>query len=192
MGVAVCAALGCIAYGAAGASAASVWDESVDGDLSGDRFAPTPLSLSPGVNSVTATSTGGDLEYYTFTLPPGQQLENIFLFSYDTLDDVSFIGVQNGTVFTEPNIGADPANLLGWTHFGFTGQVGLDLLPDIGAGFDAQGFTPPLPSGSYAWWSQQTSPITVTTYQLDFVVSPEPGMVSLFIIGGMLLARRRR
>jgi len=53
------------------------------------------------------------------------------------------------------------------------------------------GFVPPLPSGTYTFWAQQLN--GPTTYQLDFVVAPEPvpsigplGLVALMsLIGGI-------
>ena len=46
-----------LAVFAQGAAAASVWNESVDGDLSNDRANPTPLTLAVGSNSITGSVT---------------------------------------------------------------------------------------------------------------------------------------
>ena len=45
------------------AGAAVLFNEAVGGDLSSNRLAPTQLLLSPGVNSIVATSAASDREY---------------------------------------------------------------------------------------------------------------------------------
>ena len=67
---------------AAPAGAALVHDEAVDGDLSTDPAAPTPLTFSAGSNTITGTisSAGGvDRDYITFTLAPDEVLTAINL-----------------------------------------------------------------------------------------------------------------
>ena len=46
---------------AAGTQADVVWDESVNGDLSGNRFSPTPLTLAVGANTVIASTHQGSI-----------------------------------------------------------------------------------------------------------------------------------
>jgi hypothetical protein len=71
---------------------------------------------------------------------------------------------------------------------------GDDLLPDIGKGDGAKGFTPPLTGPSYTLWMQQFD--QDTTYQLDFVVNvvPEPSTWLLFAAGAasVLWCRQRQ
>lgn len=173
------------------APAGIVYDEGVDGDFSGDRFNPTDLVLSEGVNLITATSIRDDREYVTLTIPAGLQLDSLVLVSYVGLDETAFIGVQAGDIMSEPSSGANPANLLGWTHFGpGAGNVGADILPEIGMGFDAIGFTPPLPGGDYTFWIQQTG-TSAATYTMAFNVSPEPASLVLLSAALMFLRRRR-
>jgi hypothetical protein len=163
-----------------------VWDESIDGDLSGDRFAPTALTLNLGDNNLLATSTGGDREYITFSVPAGQLLSSVFLDSYNDGDPVAFIGLQTGSTFTEDPASANPANLLGYTHFGQP-NVGTDLLPLIGTGLGAQGFTPPLQADTYTVWLQQLG--LPTNYELNFVIAPVPEpATTAACVGGLLLA----
>lgn len=150
----------------------SSYDEAADGDLSGDRLNPTTLPISAGSNLLTATSVAGDLEYVAITVPDGMHLNELILTDYISTDDVSFIAVQVGTTFTEPATGTDPANLLGWNHFGSgAGQVGTDILDDIGSGAGAMGFTGSLPSGDYTFWIQETG-AAPATYTLDLRLSP--------------------
>jgi hypothetical protein len=149
---------------------ATIWSESAQGDLSGNRSAPTALVLTAGSNDLFATSQGGDLEYVTVTVPPGSTMTGLFLRVYTGFDGLAFLGMQRGTTFTESPFTPNVANLLGWTHFGpSAGNVGANLLPAIGTGPGAQGFTPPLPSDSYTLWMQQLG--APTNYQLDFVVA---------------------
>jgi hypothetical protein len=149
---------------------ATIWNESTQGDLSGNQSAPTTLALSAGNNDLIATSQGGDLEYVTVTVPPGSTMTGLFLRTYTGFDNLAFLGMQRGATFTESPFAPNVANLLGWTHFGpGAGNVGADLLPGIGMGPGAQGFTPPLPADSYTLWLQQLG--AATNYQLDFVVA---------------------
>src|SRR5687767_11924858 len=142
-----------------------VHDESVNGDLSNDRFNPTTYALAFGSNSLKATSVSGDREYVTLSVPSGMQLSSIFNFSYVGVDGTAFIGVQDGTQFTESPTSPNVANIKGYTHFGTgPGTVGTDILDNMGTGSGAQGFVPPLPSGNYTYWIQQTGG-NPSTYQ---------------------------
>ena len=151
--------------------AGSDYDESEDGDLSNDRLNPTVISLSQGSNTVTATSVAGDLEYFTIQIPSGFQLDKLILTSYDSTDDKSFIAVQSGSTFTEPPLGTDVSNLLGYSHFG-TGlnQIGTNILDDLAGGSGAIGFVSPFPGGNYTFWSQEVGS-SPATYTFDFQVS---------------------
>jgi len=189
-------ALGCVL--APATQAGVIWDESVNGDLSNDRLNPTGLSLAIGSNTLNATSVGGtniDREYVKLGMPAGTQLSQLILTAYASADSLSFIGVQSGSTLTEPPTGTNPANLLGYAHFG-PGSLGTgaDYLPSIGTGFMSQGFTPPLPTGIYTFWIQQTSSTSPTTYTWNFVVVPEPGAIALLSMGAIAISflRRRR
>jgi len=173
------------------------WNEAVDGDLSGNYQSPTVINLVPGVNTIRATSASTptfDLEYFQLNLPAQSQIDAIILREYDQGYDTTFIGVQQGAGFTFPandaftNIGS----LLGWAHFGddpLDLGVGDDLLPVIGTGGGAVGFSGPLTGSTYTFWAQQQSS-TPTTYALEFVVSsavPEPttlaGVIAALLVG---------
>ena len=136
---------------------ATDWDESVNGDLSGNRLNPTVLNLTTGNNTITASSSAPDLEYYPVNLPPGTRLTSITLTQFRTMTTVAFIGVQSGTTFTEPPMGTNAANLLGWTHFG-TGQLNTDILDNMGQAVPSIGFTPPLGNGTYTFGRRRRAP----------------------------------
>jgi len=54
------------------AAGAAVYDEAVNGDLSGNRVVPTGLgALTSAVSSILGTSVGGAFDYLTFTVPAG-------------------------------------------------------------------------------------------------------------------------
>lgn len=170
-----CAAILAAALGVSGSSAAwaTNYDESVNGDLSGDRTMPTPIALTQGSNLITATSVAGDIEYYRLFVPGGKRLSAVIAVS-NTSTSLSFIGVQAGTQFTEPPTGTNVANLLGYTHFGTANAtIGTDILDNIGTAAGAIGFVPPLGPGNYTFWSQETSS-TPSTYTLDFQVTAAP------------------
>lgn len=169
-----------------------VHNETVNGDLSSNRFSPTVLTLSPGANSILATSQAGDREFFSVAVPAGGELSALFLASY-SLSDIGFIGVQRGPTMTVNPDTPNAALLLGYAHFGQGNRtVGTDILDDIGRGFGAMGFFPPLPSGTYTFWSQQTGP--AATYQFDLILVPEPTTTLLLALGlaGLALAGRRR
>ena len=136
-------------------NAAVIWDETTNGDLSGNRLVPTALRLSLGHNDVFGSVQGSELDYFTITLPPQTQLQQLVLQSYASTGQRAFIGIQQGSTFTEPPPGTNVANLHGWTHFGpRAGNVGTDILDNIGVGAGAQGFVPPISPGPYKLWVQ--------------------------------------
>jgi hypothetical protein len=171
---------------------AVTWDEGVNGELSGDPNAPTSLgSFGVGTHSVTATSSGGEQDNYTFTIGAGLSLTQVINFSYNSPlgDDTAFIGLASGA--TIPNQGAAPGNLLGYAHIGPNySTVGTNVLDDIAGGPGAIGFSPPLGAGPYSIWSQQVG--SASTFRMDFVVVPEPASVALVVIGAFCCVNKRR
>ena len=175
-------------------ASAFTWTETIDGDLSGDRLAPSAFVASAGANvlSMTSGSASGstDRDYFTVTVPGGLQLSSIRLLAAEVDGAVSFIGVQAGSVFTEPAIGASVANLLGWHHFAGA-EAGTDILDDIASGAGSIGFTPPLASGAYTFWAQDFG--FEASYSMEFNLTPipEPGAVTLLAGGIAMLAHWR-
>ncbi len=202
----------------AGSSRASIYDESDLGDLSNNKLAPTPFTLTHGSNSIIGTVNGStDLQdWIAITVPPGQQMTFLCEFSLQQPQRPSgiyglsvwvdfhrerFSGrqlcwfcplrhrAQNGSGANAPSGGA------------VTSTVGVDLfsplyMPNNQAGGTAAGstgFTPPLGPGTYTFLIQQQG--TLTGYQFDMNVSnvPEPGTLCLAVLGGLsLLAIARR
>ena len=171
-------------------------DELVDGDFSGNRSQPSDYVLGPGSNSLLGKTVGGDLDYVSVRVLPGMTLDSMTLVSYASNDSTAFIAIQSGAVFTEPPSGTNIAKLLGYTHIGpGAGNVGTDILDDLGVGPGAIGFHPPLSEGTYTFWIQQLG--ATTSYHFDLFVMPEPSSEAMLAAGCAALAmlertRRRR
>lgn len=156
----------------------ATYTETVNGDLTGNKDAPTAFLLTAGANAVTATTVAGDEDYLRVIVPAGHQLPSLFLTAYDGADTKSFIAFQFGTTFTETVANPDPTKMHGYVHFGTQsnagGKLNTDLFPALAqgiAGFGAPiGFTTPLPEGSYTFWLHETSS-TARTYTLTFNVA---------------------
>ena len=90
--------------------------EADSGDFSDDAANPTEVGLNIGSNVLSGSVVGGDdadLDYVTVSVPEGYVLEAADHVSYDSGSTQSFIGIQEGTTFTEPADDPNPANLLG-------------------------------------------------------------------------------
>ena len=198
---------------AAHASAAVVWDEATNGDLSNAQAAPTALTLALGTSSVKGTLQGGPdtQDWLAVTVPAGDRLSALVLAVYSSIDQQGFMGVQSGSSF--PGDVNTPASYLGYAHFGKgatngslprANLVGTDLLPLMGDNVNVSagsaGFTPPLPGGTYTFLFQQLGG-SLTTYQFDYtlVAVPEPsssillglGVAALASVAGRRTSRRR-
>jgi len=197
--------------------AAVIWDESVDGLLSSNYNTPTAFTLVPGISSVlgivgtdgSAISPYPNANYQDFlsvTIPVGYQLSSyVCPYWYSPGgDDTGFTGVVQGPTFFG-NI-FDTSNYLGWTHVG-TGTfddpqdaekpvvtIGVNLLPIMGGNYynyGAQGFSGPLPSGTYTFLIQQQDADNYYQYDYGVTTVPEPGTLGL-LVGGAILAMQRR
>src|SRR5215210_758055 len=168
--IAACRAAVAAALLAGASQGGVIWNESVQGDLSDNRFAPTHLPLAPGSNELFgvlsgANSQGFDRDYYSITIPDGYVLYHIVLELYFSTDFAAFVAVQPGPIFPDDPETVSPGDLLGWAHFG-PDEQSMDLLAIMGT--NGQGFTPPLPAGTYSFWAQQIDDFT--EYAFDFVV----------------------
>lgn len=181
--------------------AATAWDEALSGDLANQGATPTVLSLTAGSNLVLGTTgrTAGvvDRDYFSVTLPAGWQLDSLTVLPGSTFlgaSGATFLAVQAGPQVTVNPTGGSPAGLLGWWHYS-ENDVGTDILPLLGIGVGATGFSGPLPAGTYSFWVQDTGTGSAA-YRFDLSVSavPEPATVLMLLAGiaGIGAAARRR
>lgn len=177
------------------ASADVVYDEAVDGDLSNLGFAPTSIQFGEGSNDVlfVTDQDGDDRDFFTFTIEAGFQLSGLVIndFSTDSPFNLAFMSINAGSVLPFDPDAPDTELLLGYTLFD-EGDIGSNLLPEMGEAFGTIGFTGPLGPGDYTIWAQETNP-AVDTWNLGFVVTqvPASGAVALLGLAG-LPGRRRR
>ena len=199
---------------AAAPAKATVYNEAVSGDLSNDPAAPTALTLTPGLNSISGTVAGfpqfggtDPQDWVSFTIPTGFKMISYVNSKYVSTDDQGFTGFQFG-----PSFSGDPfvaGSYAGYAHFGTgannpdgnpvsSSTVGVNLLPlmaDPSFAPGATGFTPPLAAGTYTFLIQQGDPAT-TGYKFSMTLRsvPEPGSsLCLLGMGGLaILALRRR
>lgn len=183
-----------------------IWDESVNGVLSNNQAAPTALTLASGTNSIVGTVNGATKaqDWVALTVPAGLELSSLVLAVYQSTDLQGFTGFQKGPNFVGSAFVA--ASYVGYSHYGTgatngalppTNLVGVDLLPlmanpALAAG--AQGFTPPLGSGTYTFLIQQLGAVTNFQFDYNVVAVPEPS-TALLVAGGIAAlgtAERRR
>ena len=156
-----------------------IWDEGVDGDLSTNPLAPTPLTFGVGNNEIIGSvqSPNDTRDYITFTIEAGQTLQSILLLQYEDSNtggpaSRGFNAINQGTTSFIPN-GGTAGQFLGGAHLDPL-PPGTDLLPILaGAPQAGTGFGVPLGPGDYSYLIQQTGP-ELSGYTLDFVVVPEP------------------
>lgn len=178
----------------------TIWDESVDGDLSDAYLTPNFFALSFGEQSLFGTVTAQgvrDRDLFTIEVPAGGELTAFRILNYASSDpdNISFVGMQLGSTLSQaPSNNFDDA--IGYALFGID-DVGKDLLPII----TGNPFTPPfnglnpLPAGEYAVWVNETA--TTANYGFEFDVAevspvPEPSTAFLGVIGAWILANRRK
>ena len=180
------------------ASAVPLYDEAVNGDLSGNHLAPTPIIVSNGINEVwgvtgkpSSTAPAADRDYLTFNVPAGQMVVAIAVLQEKTgiAGNLYFLGVQDSTEITVAPTAFSSAGLIGFTHFKFDSG---NIISDLGL---PNGATT-LGAGSYSFWIQETGAVNSEyglAIQLADVPEMGPGlMTSVGAIGCMLVAARRR
>ncbi|WP_152097855.1 hypothetical protein [Lacipirellula parvula] len=172
-----------VALAAASAGApllrAADYSEFVTGDLSGNPALPTQWSLTPGGNTLVASSSATDQDLLRFDVPTGYVLSSIVVQFHESLSRV-FTGIQSGTTWTA-GVGfeIDPTNMLGWVDFPFNPEHShqeTDILAAIGEAPGSIGFAPPLASGSYTMLFQ--APSSAVPFALQFNVTAVGGGLS--------------
>jgi hypothetical protein len=180
------------------ASAQVLWDESVSGDASGDPLHPSNagvMVLGSNVFAGSVSNVGGSdpRDYITFVVPDGRAITQLILLTLSP-DNIVWTHFDDGPTSVIP--APDTAgSLLAGAHIPANTPDGADIFgnyqtgsPELLAG---PGFSGPIGPGTYTFLMQQTSPVP-TTYGLDFIVVPAPGVVSAAAIGALVLGTRRR
>jgi hypothetical protein len=194
-----CLSILCALTAAAAAAGDIVaFDEARDGDASDDRFTPTTITLTAGLNTVRGTFGQTevpdihDLDYITFTVPEGHRLDSFVVQAASVGGAFSFVGLQAGPIVTIP---ADWTSietpLLGWAHFG-TASVGRDLLPDMAVSPGSVGFEGPLAAGTYALWIMELDPSEYHSYSFGLTVTAVPAPPTLLVAALIVSLSRRR
>ncbi|BBD57466.1 hypothetical protein NIES2109_02320 [Nostoc sp. HK-01] len=204
--------LGAILVFAPNADAAGfVYNEAVNGELSGDSLNPTAVNLLDGSNQITGSTTGNpnlDRDFFTFTIPVGYELSRINLANYVGLDGVGsnqgFLAVQTGSSIAPTTITTNTPPLLGAALIGAASGtlVGNNVLDDLGVAASIQGATfvgfpnGKLGAGTYTFWIQETVR-GIDNYNLDFVITKVPEPSTILGIGvvmglGSLIKRKKR
>ena len=153
------------------AGAAIVHDESVNGDLSTNPAAPTPIAfaqLSNFILGTTGNSGTVDRDYITFTIDSDRILGSLILHGLSP-DNLAFAAFNSGSTSFVPS-GSTAASFLAGIHPSGS-HVGTDLMPlFVTSSVTGNSLsTPHLGPGTYSFLIQQTSPF-LQSYSLEFVV----------------------
>lgn len=174
----------------------TAYNELIQGDFSGNRLAPTPVAVVPGLNRLIgelagASPTDGsvDRDFFVMTIPAGYELSAIVLDVYESNDFAAFFSFAAGPVLPFDPATAQPNDPLGYILFG-PSEVGFDMLPTMGA--NTGGFTGPLPAGTYTFWAQQTGEYTLYETTFNITAIPSPAAASLLALAALGASRRRR
>ncbi len=151
-------------------NASTIYDENGEGDLSGDHTAPQgPFVLVNGSNIVMAHQQGSprDVDYFTIEVPVGQQLTGLTLLGYEaSAGNLAFIGIVSGSNFPNDANSTGASDLLGGTTYGAQ-DLNENILEAMGNLGGAQGFSGPLPAGTYSIWLNQTGPNSEATLSFE-------------------------
>lgn len=195
--------LAALSFAAAGAGHAAGWDESVHGDLSGDRDAPSLLLLGGdavggngevGHNVVSgrigrAGDGAVDRDYLTVVVPDGFVWSELRVGQQTQFGgNGSFLGIAAGDSMPVAADATSAAGLLGWRIVG-PADRGTSVLDELGAsGNGATGFVGPLGAGHYTVWAQELA-IGTFAYRYNFVLSPVPDIAARWalVLGGLAL-----
>jgi len=177
---------------AASVAGGSIYNESVDGDLSDDRFAPTFINFETGLNTVINQSVdadiGGDIDYFTVTIGAGQWIDSIVVIDatnpFGGLDTVAFIGLAFDNFF---DFNIDDFSGDGVEGFVLTDPsvIGAESIGELSGGLSTLG------AGDYTFWVQQGN-VEITEVTLGINVAPAPGAMGLLGIAGFMAVARRR
>jgi len=172
--------------------AATIFDESDDGQLSSDGLAPTSLGiLALGQNDILGQIGGGERDHFTFTIATGQILDSITLVSGTGANH--FFGLDDQNTF-----GASATDLLIAGLFTATTTESPDFLDTFsdGGSLGGSGVTgSSLEAGNYTILVNETAGGSNSAdFQLRLTTTsiPEPSSTILLSLASLGLLRRRR
>ncbi|MCP4107018.1 MAG: PEP-CTERM sorting domain-containing protein [Desulfobacteraceae bacterium] len=157
--------------------ATTIWDESVNGDLSNISSAPSDISvLISGSNiivgSIGAFFTSDNTDIFNFTVPAGYVLSNVILETYDYGASYDYVPVTlfDGATSSDPII-----EFMLLTEWG----AGTDLLQfDSAPGAQS--------AGIYTMKFSSKQPVNSSgssLYSVNLIVSPTPEPSTFFLFG---------
>lgn len=165
---------------------AIVWDEAINGDLSGSNTAPTPITFDLGVNTIKGTMGGDpgdgiplDRDFFTVTVGPNQAITSINVLAFGAAR--SFYAIGPGTSIDITSA----ANHLSNVIISGTGEI----LPTLAAGAfnGGTGLSNPIGPGTYIFWLQEVS--SVVPYEMAYTLtSTAPAKAVPFLPAGLLIA----
>lgn len=163
-----------LSLGVSPALADTIHDEAIDGDLSTLAASPTPLPIGVGGNTIIGTvnfsgNAAGDRDFFTLTVPDGQEITDINLLAWSPAD-IGFFAVNSGPTGFVPGTATNGSFLAG-AHIN-ANRVGADLLFDfVFLSITTNSLAEQrLGPGTYTFVIQQTSNL-VSSYSLEFVLS---------------------
>lgn len=152
------------------AGAAVVWDESVNGNLSTNVAAPTPIVFAVGSNTIKGSVINAGAQQrdvIRFVIPEGHLLTSVFLHQYSA-DNIGFSAINEGVHSYVPSPETDLFFTSG-IHV-VQSDVGTDLMDRFvdRAVTTESLFDSELPPGNWCYLFQNTSPVLVN-YELEFI-----------------------
>jgi hypothetical protein len=178
-------------------AAVFAYDESILGDLSDDYLIPHVFTPGTGTSTLTGSVADGDRDLFTIDIAAGLQLTSLFLVSYTTTDpdrpdNITYLLAQPGATLAAAPSNEDPypGGAIGYVGFGKWAE-GRELLRFLTAGppFD---YATTLGPGSYAFWINETGPVSGYQFRFQVAAVPEPSIPMLAAVAGLLLVRRKR
>lgn len=187
---------------------AATYDESIRGDLSGNRLAPSFLQLDylPGGNVAGSNVISGtlgrsagvvDRDYLHINVPMGYVLGRLLVGNQTTVGGSgAFLGLAAGSTMPVAETAVDAQGLLGFRVYTVADR-GTDILEYMAIPAQgSSGFTAPLGPGDYTLWMQELATGSYT-YRFNLVLEPAavvplPPVLPLFMAGLGLLAWRLR
>ena len=182
-------AIALIVASAGTTNAQVVWDEDINGNLSGDPTAPTNLGtfgagalIVRGSTLGSATPPSDGYDVFQFNIDPGFEITSIILSAYTT--DTGGAGTS-GFNFSTVAAAGNGGNVLFGPGWG---------APNVGGDLFDEGLLGPITSLGDDTYFMEVREFggPQANWELTFNVVPAPASAALLGLGGLAAARRRR